>query len=151
MTLDFYPSLNSPYTSIIFDRTITLKDECGIKFNHKPVLPMIMRGVPAPRAKRNTSCSTRGEKVAFWVSPLDHSGRRSVHRCAKPIPFSLDDGTGKGRSVDELASECAFSGNAPLHQQRGMRKAVEMGGLDWTEAQKRMGGPAWKQWSRLSR
>ncbi|HCL48494.1 MAG TPA: 2-hydroxychromene-2-carboxylate isomerase, partial [Rhodobiaceae bacterium] len=49
--LDFYPSLNSPYTSIIFDKTIALKNACQIKFNHKPVLPMIMRGVAATSAK----------------------------------------------------------------------------------------------------
>ncbi|MEC8566182.1 MAG: 2-hydroxychromene-2-carboxylate isomerase, partial [Pseudomonadota bacterium] len=34
LTLDFYPSLNSPYTSIIFDKTIAVKDTCNIKFNH---------------------------------------------------------------------------------------------------------------------
>ena len=51
LRLDFYPSLNSPYTAIVYDRTIALKDACGIEFHHKPVLPMVMRGVPAPRPK----------------------------------------------------------------------------------------------------
>ncbi|CAN0492861.1 unnamed protein product, partial [Discosporangium mesarthrocarpum] len=51
LRLDFYPSLNSPYTAIIYDATIATKDACGIEFHHKPVLPMVMRGVPAPPNK----------------------------------------------------------------------------------------------------
>jgi 2-hydroxychromene-2-carboxylate isomerase len=45
LELHFYPSLNSPYTSIIFDKTVALSSACNINFHHKPVLPMIMRGV----------------------------------------------------------------------------------------------------------
>jgi len=49
--LHFYPSLNSPYTAIIYDRTIALAKSCDICLHHKPVLPMVMRGVPAPPSK----------------------------------------------------------------------------------------------------
>jgi 2-hydroxychromene-2-carboxylate isomerase len=67
LQLHFYPSLNSPYTSIIFDRTVALAQACGIEFHHKPVLPMIMRGVAATQAKgRYIFFDTKREADFFW-------------------------------------------------------------------------------------
>ena len=51
LQLHFFPSLNSPYTAIIYDNTIELSRACKINLHHKPVLPMVMRGVPAPPSK----------------------------------------------------------------------------------------------------
>ena len=42
--LHFFPSLNSPYSAIIYDKTIELSRACKINLHHKPVLPMVMRG-----------------------------------------------------------------------------------------------------------
>lgn len=145
MTLDFYPSLNSPYTSIIYDRTIALKDECGIKFNHKPVLPMIMRGVPAPRAKGQYIMFDTGREGRFLGVPFGPFWTpigTPVRKAYSLLPWAKK--LGKDEVLMSSLLKCAFSGNAPLHQQRGLRKAVEMAGLDWTEAQKRMGDDAWK-------
>ena len=51
LTLEVYPSLRSPYTSIIFDRTVQLAQETGVTLVTRPVLPMGRRGVPATRQK----------------------------------------------------------------------------------------------------
>jgi len=46
ITLEVYPSLRSPYTAICFDQVLKLAEETGINLVTKPVLPMVMRGVP---------------------------------------------------------------------------------------------------------
>ena len=51
VVLDYFPSLRSPYTAISFRRTIELVKQSGVQLALKPVLPMMMRGVPAPAAK----------------------------------------------------------------------------------------------------
>ena len=51
LTLEFFPSLRSPYTSIVFDETIELAAKAGVELVMRPVLPMVMRGVPATREK----------------------------------------------------------------------------------------------------
>ncbi len=51
LTLEVYPSLRSPYTSIVFDRALQLARDTGVKLVVRPVLPMVMRGVPATPEK----------------------------------------------------------------------------------------------------
>lgn len=50
--LDAYISLRSPYTWIAMDRLITLAEAYSADLRLRPVLPMVMRGLPVPRAKR---------------------------------------------------------------------------------------------------
>ena len=51
LTLEYYPSLRSPYTAVSWAPTLKLAKDSGVKLDVKPVLPMVMRGVPATRQK----------------------------------------------------------------------------------------------------
>lgn len=51
LTLEIYASLRSPYTAVIFDKAVQLANDTGVKMVMRPVLPMVMRGVPATFAK----------------------------------------------------------------------------------------------------
>ncbi|MCH8488831.1 MAG: DsbA family protein [Oceanicaulis sp.] len=50
--IDAFISLRSPYTWIAMDRLITLAEAYNADLRLRPVLPMVMRGLPVPRAKR---------------------------------------------------------------------------------------------------
>jgi len=52
LTLEFFVSLRSPYTAIAFSHVYDLVRRSGVKLVLRPVLPMVMRGLPVPRAKR---------------------------------------------------------------------------------------------------
>lgn len=52
VVLEFYPSLRSPYTAISMSRVYRLAARFPIDLRIRPVLPMVMRGLPVPRAKR---------------------------------------------------------------------------------------------------
>jgi 2-hydroxychromene-2-carboxylate isomerase len=51
MTLEFYASLRSPYTAIAWQPTLQLAQDSGVNLSVRPVLPMVMRGVPATMDK----------------------------------------------------------------------------------------------------
>ena len=51
LTLEVYASLRSPYTAVIFDKAVELAERSGVRLELRPVLPMVMRGVPATREK----------------------------------------------------------------------------------------------------
>jgi len=145
LRLDFYPSLNSPYTSIIFDRTIALKDACGIEFHHKPVLPMIMRGVAITRAKaRYIMFDTKREAdfagVPFgpMVTPIGEPTRQAYSL----LPWAMAQGRDEALMSSLLRH--AFALGVGLHRTSGLRSAVEAAGLDWAEAQQRRGNPEWQ-------
>ncbi len=145
LTLDFFPSLNSPYTSIIFDRTIAMKDACGIQFRHKPVLPMIMRGVPAtPTKGRYILFDTKREADYFGVpfgkivTPIGTPTRRAYSL----LPWAMS--LGKDEALMSSLLRHAFAEGIALHTEKGMRRAVEAAGLDWGEASTIIGGEDWK-------
>ena len=52
ITLEYFPSLRSPYTAVGHMGVLSLLERTGVTLRLPPVLPMMMRGVPAPRAKQ---------------------------------------------------------------------------------------------------
>jgi 2-hydroxychromene-2-carboxylate isomerase len=145
LRLDFYPSLNSPYTSIVFDRTIALKDACGIEFHHKPVLPMVMRGIPAPGPKARyivfdtkREADAAGVPFGDLVMPIGTPTRRAYSL----LPWAMAQGRDEALMSSLLRH--AFALGVGLHTDAGMRRAVEAAGLDWAEARKVIGSEDWK-------
>lgn len=145
LTLDFYPSLNSPYTAIVYDETIAAKNACGIGFNHKPVLPMVMRGVPAPASKgryiafdTKREAQRRGVPFGNLVMPIGEPTRRAYSM----LPWAKS--LGKDEALMSSLLKHAFALGVGLHKESGMRRAVEAAGLDWAEAKKVIGSDDWK-------
>ena len=145
LRLDFYPSLNSPYTSIIYDRTIALKDACGIEFHHKPVLPMVMRGVPAPKPKATyimfdtkREADAAGVPYGNAIMPIGTPTRRAYSL----LPWAIAQG--KDEALMSSLLRHAFALGVGLHTEAGMRQAVEAAGLNWAEASKVIGSEDWK-------
>ena len=50
--LEYFPSLRSPYTALGHVRALEMIERSGVKVWVRPVMPMLMRGIPAPRAKQ---------------------------------------------------------------------------------------------------
>ncbi|MEO1553995.1 MAG: DsbA family protein [Pseudomonadota bacterium] len=145
LRLDFYPSINSPYTAIIYDKVIEVKDTCGIEFHHKPVLPMIMRGVPAPRPKVDYivfDTKREGEFLGVPFGPmLTPIGDPTRNTYAM---FSWAAEQGKDVALMSALLKNAFANGIGIHTEKGMRHGVEAAGLDWNEAKTRLNTDDWK-------
>lgn len=145
LTLEVYASLRSPYTSIIFDRTVKLARDTGVNLSVRPVLPMVMRGVPATREKglyifMDAAREAREAGVPYgnFYDPIGDPARR----CYSLYPWAVE----KGRGVDLLSSflSHAFARGVNTNNDRGLRKVVEAAGLSWGEAQMYLGKPGWE-------
>jgi 2-hydroxychromene-2-carboxylate isomerase len=145
LRLDFYPSLNSPYTAIVYGRTIALKDACGIEFHHKPVLPMVMRGVPAPGPKARYivfDTKREGDEAGVPFGNLIMPIGTPTRRAYSLLPWAMEHG--KDEALMSSLLRHAFALGVGLHTDAGMRQAVEAAGLDWAEAQQVIGSDDWK-------
>jgi len=145
LELHFYPSLNSPYTSIIFDKTLELAKTCNIKFRHKPVLPMIMRGVPATLIKGKYIYFDTKREADFLGVPFE----KQVTPIGTPTRqayslFPWASSLGKDTQLHSVLLRNAWSEGRGLHKKANMRRAVEEAGLDWREAVQHMGSDDWK-------
>ena len=145
LDLHFFPSLNSPYTAIIYDRTIELAESCGINFHHKPVLPMIMRGVAATTSKgKYIFFDTKREGDFFGVpfgnhvTPIGEPTRQAYSL----LPWAKF----LGKDIDLLGTllRNAWSKGIGLHKRDNLKKSVEEAGLNWEEAKRHLGSDDWK-------
>ncbi len=145
LTLEIYPSLRSPYTAISFDRAVKLARNTGVNLVVRPVLPMVMRGVPATRQKGmyifwDTAREARAAGVPFgnFYDPIGDPARRGYSL----YPWAC----AKGRGIKFISAflACAFAEGINLNTDKGLKKAVEKAGLDWREAQSLVGQSGWE-------
>jgi 2-hydroxychromene-2-carboxylate isomerase len=135
LVLEFYPSLRSPYTAIVMDRVLALPRRLPVELVFRPVLPMVMRGLPVPRPKRlyilfDTKREAEDAGVAFG-RVCDPVGR-PVERCFSLYPWAAS----RGRAGELLRSftQAAFAEGVDTGSDAGLRLVVERAGLDWSEA-----------------
>ncbi|MCP4827344.1 MAG: 2-hydroxychromene-2-carboxylate isomerase, partial [Proteobacteria bacterium] len=145
LTLEVYPSLRSPYTSIVFDRALQLAQDTGVKVVVRPVLPMVMRGVPATPEKGmyiffDVQREAR-EACAPFGNIYDPIGE-PVRRCYSLYPWACQQGRGNELLSSFLAA--AFAQGVNTNRDQGLRKVVEAAGLDWNEAQRHLGESDWE-------
>ena len=144
-TLELYASLRSPYTAVIFDRAVAFAREAGVTLSLRPVLPMVMRGVPATREKgmyifMDAAREARAAGVAYgnFFDPIGDPARR----CYALYPWAVS----KGKGVELCSSflRHAFQLGVNTNNDRGLRKVVEAAGLDWSEAQAHRSDESWQ-------
>lgn len=145
ITLEFFPSLRSPYTAAVFDPTIALVERSGVKLVLRPVLPMVMRGVPATFQKGRYIFTDAGREAALLGTPYgafaDPIGA-PVRRGYSLFPWA----TSQAKGAELLSSflRAAFSQAIDTGSDEGMKHVVEQAGLSWSEAQAHLDGTDWE-------
>ncbi|RLQ22636.1 2-hydroxychromene-2-carboxylate isomerase [Seongchinamella sediminis] len=146
LTLEIYPSLRSPYTAIVFDRSLQLAADTGVNLVVRPVLPMVMRGVPATREKgfyifADVAREAR-EAGWSWGRFYDPIGE-PVRRCYSLYPWAVAQG--RGNALLSCFLRAAFVDGVNTNTRRGLRRVVEAAGLDWRQAEPRIGSTGWEE------
>ena len=147
LTLEIYPSLRSPYSSLIFDTAVGLARETGVTMRMRPVLPMVMRGVPATREKGVyifTDAAREARKLGLddWGNVHDPIGE-PVRRGYSLYPWAASQG--KGVELLSAFFRAAFWEGIDTGGDRGLRRVVERAGLSWDEARGRVGNRDWEE------
>jgi 2-hydroxychromene-2-carboxylate isomerase len=145
MTLEFYASLRSPYTSIAWEPTLALARASGIRLDVRPVLPMVMRGVPATFQKafyvwKDVSREARdlGVEYGKFFDPVGNPVKQGLSL------YMWARGKGRGNEFYGAFLKAAFAKGINTNSPAGMRKVVEMAGLDWAEAQNHLQDNTWQ-------
>lgn len=145
MTLEYYVSLRSPYTAISWEPTHALAKASGVGLEVRPVLPMVMRGVPA----------TFQKAFYVWKDVAREAGVLGVDfgnfydPIGKPIEQGLSLymwalGKGRGNELFGAFLKAAFAMGINTDSRAGLRRVVEMAGLDWDEAQNHLEDNTWR-------
>ena len=147
LTLEIYPSLRSPYTAVVFDAAVDLARATGVTLVVRPVLPMVMRGVPASREKgvyifTDAAREARAQGRDGWGRFYDPIGD-PVRRCYSLYPWAAS----QGRGVELLSAflQSAFYEGVDTNNEAGLRHVVEAAGLSWREASGIVGDRQWEE------
>lgn len=145
ITLEVFPSLRSPYTAIGFDPSLELAKRTGVSVVVRPVLPMVMRGVPVTFSKGVYIMSDAKREAANFGIPfgrvLDPIGE-PVRRAYSLWPWARD--SGRGSAYLSAFLRAAFCEGVDTSVDAGLRHVVERAGLSWQAAGAHLGDSAWE-------
>ncbi|MDA9905342.1 DsbA family protein [Pseudomonadales bacterium] len=132
VTLEYFPSLRSPYTAIGHEQVADLIRRSDVKLILRPVMPMLMRGIPAPRSKQlyiimDCAREARAKNIAFgnFVDPFGEP----VKRAFALYPGALSLGRGL-EFIGEYLAAC-FAQGIDIDSEDGLKTVVKKAGLDW--------------------
>jgi len=145
LTLEVFASLRSPYTYVATGRVAALASRYPVEVRLRPVLPMVMRGLPVPRAKRlyivlDAKREAEDAGVAFG-RVCDPVGR-PVERVFSLHPWARE----RGRAAELLASfmRAAWAEGVDTGSDAGLRLVVERAGLVWSDAREHLDRDGWR-------
>ena len=131
VTLEYFPSLRSPYTAVGHSRVADLVKRSGVSLELRPVMPMMMRGIPAPRAKQvyimmDAAREARRLGVPFGdiVDPFGDP----VLRAFKLFPAAL--AAGKGMEFVEAYLSASWAEGIDITSDRGLSLVAQKAGLE---------------------
>ena len=145
LTLEFFASLRSPYTAIVFSRVYDLARRSGVELVLRPVLPMVMRGLPVPRAKQlyivlDTKREAERAGVAFG-RVCDPVGR-PVERAYSLYPWAREQG--RAEEYLHCFARAAFAEGIDTGTDAGLRRVLEEAGLRWDAAREHLDSQSWR-------
>ena len=150
--LHWYLSFRSPYTAIVRDRVKALADAYDADLKIRFVLPMVMRGLPVPPAKKkyipfDTAREARRLGVEFGRI-LDPIGR-PVEMGYSLLPWARD----QGRDYDYVRSWLSgvWAEGIDAGSKSGLQKIVELADLNWNDAREFLGNEGWRDEAEANR
>ncbi len=132
--LEYFPSLRSPYTAVGHQRVIDLVDRSGVTLKLRPVMPMMMRAVPAPQAKQryiilDAGREARARGVAF--GPMVDPFGEPVKRAFALFPAATE--LGHGLDFVSAYLSAAWAEGVDITGEAGLAQVAGRAGLDWTQ------------------
>ncbi|MEM8769294.1 MAG: DsbA family protein [Pseudomonadota bacterium] len=143
--LEYFPSLRSPYTAIGHDRVLTMIERTGVAVTLRPVMPMLMRGVPAPAAKQRYIITDAAREGRVHGSPLgrvvDPFGD-PVRRAFALFPAALK--LSRGMEFVTAYLQGAWVDGVDIGTEAGLQQVAAAAGLDWETLQDARTGTDWE-------
>lgn len=145
-TLEFFCSLRSPYTFLAVDRVRRLAQHYGATLELKFVLPMVMRGLPIPAAKRfyiladaKREAIRHGLPFGDVADPVGRPTERGLAVLHRAIEL------GCGETFLESFLRGAFAEGVDAGRDGGLLRLASRAGLAPSEVRDALANPSWRE------
>jgi 2-hydroxychromene-2-carboxylate isomerase len=150
--LDAYISLRSPYTWIAMDRLITLAEAYNADLRLRPVLPMVMRGLPVPRAKRLyivRDTKREAERLGLPFGRIADPVGRPAERGLAVLFHAMT--LGRGPDFARAFLKGVFAGGIDAGTARGLDYLGAQAGLTQADVRAGLSDDSWRAQAEASR
>ena len=151
-TIEMWFSFRSPYSWIAFPRVRRLAAHYGARLQLRPILPMVMRGLPVPPIKslyivRDVFREAARVGLPFGpiVDPVGAGAERALAVLHHAAPLGL------GEAFAESALRGAWSEALSLASDEGLQKAAERAGLDAGQVAAALADESWREAAEANR
>lgn len=151
-SVDFFVSLRSPYSAIVTPRIYELARQAGASVRLRYVLPMVMRGLPVPPAKRQYISHDAAREARLHGVPFG----RLNDPIGKPTERGLAvlaraEAQGRGREFLHSFMHGVWAEGVNAGSDRGLRRLAERAGLSWVDAQAALADEGWRATAQANR
>ncbi|NVO55406.1 DsbA family protein [Rhodobacteraceae bacterium B1Z28] len=142
--VEFFFSFRSPYSYLAFDRIRDLTCRHNAKLILRPVLPMLMRGLPVPSLKSSyilKDCAREARRMEIPFGRICDPLGKGVERGYALLDFAEGQGLLPEFCAAFMSGVWADGLNAATDQ--GLSKIVRRAGLIWKDAQADLNATGW--------
>lgn len=135
--IELFFSFRSPYSYLVLDQLKRVADRPRVDLVIRPVLPMVMRGLPVPRVKRFyilRDCKRLALQLGAPFGTIVDPVGRGVERCM--AVFRPAEEAGLATAFAHAVATAVWSEAADLTTDAGLRRIVERCGLSWSDAER---------------
>ncbi|MGA0611685.1 DsbA family protein [Caldimonas sp. KR1-144] len=150
--LHFYCSLRSPYTYLACERVRRLAEHYGAELRLRFVLPMVMRGLPVPRAKRlyivrdtKREAERLGIDFGCIVDPVGAPTERGLAVLHRAIAL------GRGPQFLESFLRGVFADGIDAGSARGLEAIAARAGIAADEVERALADDSWRAIAQANR
>ncbi|MFQ5635395.1 MAG: DsbA family protein [Gammaproteobacteria bacterium] len=143
--LELYYSFRSPYSYLALRRVFAVADAFCLDLVIRPVLPMVMRGLPVPRTKllyivRDAGREARRLGIPFGniCDPLGAGAERCI------AVFFHAQRLGREREFMLAAGHAIWAEAVDLATDGGLRTVAERAGLQWPDVRDALNDESWR-------
>lgn len=133
--VEVFPSLRSPYTYLAFQEVLNLPNRYPVDIVWRPVMPMVMRGLPVPPTKGRyimADAKREADHLGIAFGNISDPVGEPVLRGYSLFPYASKNGVG-GEFLYEF-TKMAWSEGIDMGQDASLQEAIERVGLNWQEA-----------------
>jgi 2-hydroxychromene-2-carboxylate isomerase len=145
-TVEFFFSFRSPYSYLAFDRVQHLAEQCNAELILRPVLPMLMRGLPVPKAKSRyilQDCTREARRLGIPFGRIcDPLGAGVERGCAL---FDYAASEGRMGAFCSTFMRSVWSEGVDAASDKGLSQIVQAAGLNWPTARDELKSQTWRR------
>jgi 2-hydroxychromene-2-carboxylate isomerase len=143
--IEFWFSLRSPYSAIAAPRVLALARHAGVPLRLRGLLPMVMRGLPVPRAKRTYIAADAAREAFVRGIPFG----RLVDPVGRPVERGLAlmhhaQAAGRGEAFLLSFMRGTWAEGLDAGSDRGLRTIAERAGLSWSACRDALNETGWR-------